>query len=101
MSYTCHEFGVTNGIEKGGFLIESIFLPIFQMALAIPTMGTDHKRMMQNYNRYTMAGILTRDDPVGKVLISYNGNPKVVYNLIRSDYRRYGKRYGNFGKDVV
>src|SRR6185503_6892197 len=81
MSYTCHEFGVTNGKEKGGFLIESIFLPIFQMALAIPTMGTDHKRMMQNYNRYTMAGILTRDDSVGKVLISYNGNPKVVYNL--------------------
>jgi len=81
MSYTCHEFGVTNGREKGGFLIESIFLPIFQMALAIPTLGTDHKRMMQNYNRYTMAGILTRDDPVGKVMISYNGNPKVVYNL--------------------
>ena len=81
MSYTCHEFGVTNGIEKGGFLIESIFLPIFQMALAIPTMGFDHKRMMQNYNRYTMAGIMSRDDPVGKVLISYNGNPKVIYNL--------------------
>ncbi|MGE5684785.1 MAG: GMC family oxidoreductase, partial [Nitrososphaerota archaeon] len=81
MSYTCHEFGVTNGIAKGGFLIESIFLPIFQMALAIPTLGTDHKRMMQNYNRYTMAGILTRDESVGKVLISYSGNPKVVYNL--------------------
>jgi len=81
MSYTCHEFGVTNDIEKGGFLIESIFLPIFQMALAIPSMGLDHKRMMQNYNRYTMAGIMSRDDPVGKVLISYNGNPKVIYNL--------------------
>jgi choline dehydrogenase-like flavoprotein len=81
MSYTCHEFGVTNDIEKGGFLIESIFLPIFQMALAIPSMGLDHKRMMQNYNRYTMAGIMSRDDPVGKVLLSYNGNPKVIYNL--------------------
>ena len=81
MSYTCHEFGVTNGIDKGGFLIESIFLPIFQMALAIPSMGLDHKRMMQNYNRYTMAGIMSRDDPVGKVLLSYNGNPKVIYNL--------------------
>jgi choline dehydrogenase-like flavoprotein len=81
MSYTCHEFGVTNGVNKGGFLIESIFLPIFQMALAIPSMGLDHKRMMQNYNRYTMAGIMSRDDPVGKVLISYNGNPKVIYNL--------------------
>ena len=81
MSYTCHEFGVTNGIEKGGFLIESIFLPTFQMALAIPTLGFDHKRMMENYNRYTMAGILSRDESVGKVLISYNGNPKVIYNL--------------------
>jgi choline dehydrogenase-like flavoprotein len=81
MSYTCHEFGVTNDIEKGGFLIESIFLPIFQMALAIPSLGLDHKRMMQNYNRYTMAGIMSRDDSVGKVLISYNGNPKVIYNL--------------------
>jgi choline dehydrogenase-like flavoprotein len=81
MSYTCHEFGVTNGVEKGGFLIESIFLPIFQMALAIPSMGLDHKRLMQNYNRYTMAGIMSRDDPVGKVMVSYNGNPKVIYNL--------------------
>ena len=81
MSYTCDEFGVTNGKESGGFLIESIFLPIFQMAIAIPTLGIDHKRMMQNFNRYTMAGVMTRDDPVGKVLMSYNGNPKVVYNL--------------------
>ncbi len=81
MSYTCHEFGVTNEVEKGGFLIESIFLPVFQMALAIPTLGSDHNRMMQNYNRYTMAGILSRDESVGKVLISYSGNPKVVYNL--------------------
>ncbi len=81
MSYTCHEFGVTNGVEKGGFLVESIFLPVFQMALAIPTLGFDHNRMMQNYNRYTMAGILSRDESVGKVLISFSGNPKVVYNL--------------------
>lgn len=81
MSYTCHEFGITNGVQKGGFLIESIFLPIFQMALAIPSFGLDHAKMMKNYNYYTMAGIMTRDDPVGKVLMSDNGNPKVVYNL--------------------
>jgi hypothetical protein len=46
MSYTCREFGVTNGVKRGGFLIESIFLPVFQMALAIPTLGSDHTRMM-------------------------------------------------------
>jgi choline dehydrogenase-like flavoprotein len=81
MSYTCHEFGVTNGVEDGGFLIESIFLPVFQMALAIPSFGIDHAQMMERFNNYTMAGIMTRDEPVGIVTISYNGNPKVVYNL--------------------
>lgn len=81
MSYTCHEFGVTNGVEKGGFLIESIFLPVFQMALAIPTFAKDHERMMGNFNHLSMAGIMVRDEPAGTVDISYNGNPKVIYNL--------------------
>ncbi|MCS4538953.1 MAG: GMC family oxidoreductase [Thaumarchaeota archaeon] len=81
MSYTCHEFGVTNGIKKGGFLIESIFLPIFQMAIAIPTFGADHFRMMKEFNNYTMAGIMVRDEPVGEVSMSYGGSPKVRYEL--------------------
>ena len=76
MSYTCHEFGVTNGVEDGGFLIESIFLPVFQMALAIPSFGIDHAKMMERFNNYTMAGIMTRDEPVGIITISYNGHPK-------------------------
>ena len=29
MSYTCHQFGVTNGVKTGGFLIESIFSTSF------------------------------------------------------------------------
>jgi len=66
---------------EGGFLIESIFLPVFQMALAIPSFGIDHAKMMERFNNYTMAGIMIRDEPVGIVTISYNGNPKVVYNL--------------------
>ncbi len=81
MSYTCHQFGITNDVKKGGFLIESIFLPIFQMAIAIPTFGSDHKRMMLDFNKYTMAGIMTRDDPSGTVLMSYNENPKLDYTL--------------------
>src|SRR5919109_1281790 len=81
MSYTCHEFGVTNGVENGGFLIESIFLPVFQMALAIPSFGIGHAKMMERFNNYTMAGIMTRDEPVGFITISYNGHPKIVYNL--------------------
>jgi hypothetical protein len=51
------------------------------MALAIPSMGIDHAKMMQNYNHFTMAGIMTRDEATGTVTLSYNGNPKVVYNV--------------------
>lgn len=81
MSYTCHQFGITNNVKNGGFLIESIFLPVFQMAIAIPTFGADHERMMTDINNYTMAGIMTRDEPSGTVLISYGANPKLDYNL--------------------
>jgi choline dehydrogenase-like flavoprotein len=81
MSYTCHEFGVTNGIAKGGFLIESIFLPIFQMSIAIPRFGIDHLKMMKQFDYYTMAGLLIRDEPVGTISMTYGGNPKVDYSL--------------------
>ena len=81
MSYTCHQFGITNNVKNGGFLIESIFLPVFQMAIAIPTFGADHKRMMSEFNRYTMAGVMTRDEPTGTVVISYGANPKLDYTL--------------------
>ena len=83
MSYTCHEFGVTNNVKKGGFLIESIFLPIFQMALAIPSFGLDHARLMAEYNNYTLAGIMVRDDSVGRIVKTFGDNPQVLYNLTR------------------
>ena len=81
MSYTCHEFGVTNGVEKGGFLIESVFLPVFQMAIAIPSFQPDHKRLMMDFNRYTMAGVMVRDEPTGVVTLTYDDHPKVSYDL--------------------
>jgi hypothetical protein len=81
MSYTCHQFGVTNNVRRGGFLIESIFLPIFQMALAIPTFGLDHARLMAEFNHYTLAGIMVRDDSVGKIVKTFGDNPKVLYEL--------------------
>jgi hypothetical protein len=81
MSYTCHEFGVTNNVKSGGFLIESIFLPIFQMALAIPGFGLDHARLMSEFNNYALAGIMTRDDSVGKIVKTFGDNPKVEYEM--------------------
>ena len=81
MSYTCHEFGVTNNVKQGGFLIESVFLPIFQMAIAIPAFGLDHARLMAEFNNFTLAGIMTRDDSVGRIIKTFGDNPKVEYEL--------------------
>ncbi|MBI1828288.1 MAG: GMC family oxidoreductase [Thaumarchaeota archaeon] len=81
MSYTCHEFGVTNGVESGGFLIESIFIPVFQMALAMPYFGLEHDIMMKEFDNYAMAGVMVRDAPVGNIEMTYSGNPKVNYEL--------------------
>ena len=84
MSYTCHEFGITNNVKNGGFLIESIFLPIFQMALAIPGFGPNHTRLMAEYNNYALAGIMVRDDSVGRISKTFGDNPKVEYELTKS-----------------
>ena len=81
MSYTCHEYGVTNGVQRGGFLIESIFLPIFQMAVAIPSFATEHLLMMREYNKLSLAGVMIRDEPVGKVSKTFGDNPKVDYKI--------------------
>ena len=102
MSYTCHEFGVTNHVKNGGFLIESIFLPIFQMAIAIPTFRMDHKRMMMEFSRYTMAGILTRDEPSWHCIPFLTQEiQKLDYNLSVQTIDDMAKGMAIVAKDVV
>ncbi len=87
MSYTCHEYGVTNGVQKGGFLIESIFLPIFQLAVAIPSFALEHMAMMREINNLTLAGVMIRDEAVGKVSKTFGDNPKIDYEISDSTLR--------------
>lgn len=92
MAYTCHEFGVTNGVKKGGFLIESIFLPTFQFALGVPSFGTEHQLFMKDYTHYTMAGVMIRDDsPIGTVTLTASGSPKVHYVPSAEDIKNLAK----------
>jgi choline dehydrogenase-like flavoprotein len=91
MAYTCHEFGVTNGIIDGGFLIESIFLPIFQFSLGLPSFLEDHTNLMKDFNYYAMAGVMIRDDSNGIITLTENGNPKVHYNLSQKDIKNISK----------
>ena len=91
MAYTCHEFGVTNGVTDGGFLIESIFLPLFQFSLGLPSFLERYSRFIEDFNHYTMAGVLIRDDPSGSITLSENGKPKINYSLSQKDIKNISK----------
>lgn len=85
MSYTCHEFGVTNG-RYGGFLIEGIFLPIFQFAMGLPTFLVEHAKMMEDLKYYAMAGVLVRDQSNGNIEL-VNGKAKIHYEISELDLK--------------
>lgn len=91
MGYTCHQFGVTNGVRDGGFLIESIFLPIFQFSLGLPSFLEGYSGFMEDFNHYTMAGVLIRDEANGSITLSENANPKVNYSLTQRDIKNISK----------
>lgn len=85
MAYSCHEFGVTNGKDDGGFLIESIFVPMFQLSLGLPSFFEGFSRLMQDYIHYAMAVVLIRDESNGEITLSDKGNPIVHYRLSEKD----------------
>ena len=81
MSYTLHDFGVTNGVEDGGFLVEGTFLPPLQLSLLLPIAGWRHEELMMRYNHYAMAGVLVRDGSNGEITLNDRGLPRVDYVL--------------------
>ncbi len=81
MAYTLHQFGVTNGVREGGFLVEGIFLPPFQFSMALPVSGGQHNELMKRYQYFAMAGILVRDHSNGLITVADDGTPRVSYSL--------------------
>lgn len=87
MGFTCHEFGVTNEVSDGGFLIESIFLPIFQFSLGLPFFLEQHVDFMRDFSHYAMAGVLIKDGCNGSITLSDSGKPRVKYVLSQKDIK--------------
>jgi len=89
MAYSCTEFSVLNenrdGYEHGGYMLESIFVPFYQMSLQLPEELPDGSIPMDDYNKYALAGIMLRDKPVGKITLGTGGGPKVLYELDNDD----------------
>lgn len=89
MAYTVHDFGVTNGVENGGFLIEAIFIPPFQFSMSLPVLfpsaGVQHEELMKRYHYYAMAAPLVRDGSNGEITVADSGMPTVGYDLSAQD----------------
>ena len=90
MAYTVHDFGVDRNtdqtrkeydFESGGeFLIESIFIPLFQFSIALSASGIiEHRELIKRFNNYAMAGIVVRDDNIGNISLTTTGRASVTY----------------------
>lgn len=89
MAYSCTEFNVinwkNNGKTKGGFMLESIFTPIYQFSLQLPF--DIHKNLMDDFQKYAMAGVMIRDESNGRITLSEKGNAKINYTLGDSEIK--------------
>ncbi len=91
MAFTCHEFGVTNGVKDGSFLIESIFLSIFQFSMGLPSFLAEHAQLMKDFTHYAMAGVLVKDEPTGTVTMTETGRAKIHHALSPADIKTVAK----------
>ena len=112
MAYTVHDFGVTRNTDQtrkeynfddgGEFLIESIFLPLFQFSIALSASGIgEHRRLIERFNNYAMAGIVVRDDNIGRVALTSTGRASVTYEPKRKRTQNTCKRCRSTRKNVV
>jgi choline dehydrogenase-like flavoprotein len=89
MAYTVHDFGVTRKTDESikssnydgsEFLLESIFLPLTQFSIALSGSGIwEHRRLIERFNNYSMAGIVVRDGNLGKVTLTATERASVTY----------------------
>ncbi|HZD81913.1 MAG TPA: GMC family oxidoreductase [Nitrososphaeraceae archaeon] len=108
MAYTVHDFGVTRNTDQtrkdynfdaGEFLIESIFLPLFQFSIALSGSGIgEHRRLIERFNNYAMAGIVVRDDNIGRVALTSTGRASVTYNPREKELKILAKGVEVVGK---
>lgn len=110
MAYTIHDFGITRttdqtrkeyNFDKGGeFLIESIFLPLLQFSIALSASGRviEYRKLIQRFNNYAMAGIVVRDDNIGRVTLTATNRPGISYELGKKELDMLAKGVEVLGK---
>ena len=83
-------------------MIESIFLPLLQFSIALSAGGAvEHRNLIQRYNNYAMAGIVVRDDNVGRVALTNTGRASVRYEPSQKELKAIAKGVEVSGKNVV
>ena len=109
MAYTVHDFGVDRKTDEtrkeydfdseGEFLIESIFIPLFQFSIALSASSiTEHRTLIERFNNYAMAGIVVRDRNIGTVSLTSTGRASVSYEAGENELKILAKGVEVLGK---
>lgn len=109
MAYTIHDFGVDRKTDEtrkeydfdsgGEFLIESIFIPLFQFSIALSASSiTEHRTLIERFNNYAMAGIVVRDRNIGNVSLTSTGRASVTYEAGENELKILAKGVEVLGK---
>jgi choline dehydrogenase-like flavoprotein len=109
MAYTVHDFGVDRKTDEtrkeynfdsgGEFLIESIFIPLFQFSIALSASSIiEHRKLIERFNNYAMAGIVVRDGNIGKVSLTATGRASVTYEAGENELKVLAKGVEVLGK---
>ncbi len=81
-SYYCDAYA------EEGLMFEGIFTP----PMAAPSIllnGLEHKKVMEQYSHLACFGFMISDETRGSVHVGPNGQPLVIYNLIKKDVRKF------------
>ncbi|HSB57962.1 MAG TPA: GMC family oxidoreductase N-terminal domain-containing protein, partial [Nitrosopumilaceae archaeon] len=84
MACYCDQFSVRK-TGKPGYMIESVFVPPSQMSITMPGFGEENKKYLEDYDHYSMAGILVHDEPNGSVELNWSKDAVVNYELGKID----------------
>ncbi|PIR17758.1 MAG: hypothetical protein COV46_02970 [Deltaproteobacteria bacterium CG11_big_fil_rev_8_21_14_0_20_49_13] len=80
-----------DALSGEGITFEGIFLPPSYTASKILHVGEKHREVMENYNKLASFGIMVSDTSHGRILRMPGGRALTIYNLNRTDVKKFIK----------
>jgi choline dehydrogenase-like flavoprotein len=80
---------VVHELAAEGIVFEGIFTPPAYTATSFLLNGPAHREVMERYNHLACFGLMVSDTSSGRILRMPNGHALALYNLNKTDVRRF------------